>query len=474
MKRAGLLVAVLVCCGGFVVAATPDSDEELRRSLFAGANQALQAANDARASLLAPTSYTEGARYYRDAEATLESGGGIESIRRDLTRAQEAFRKAAEHCVVAAPAFETVLEAREDAMSAEAATYAPGDWETAEKTFNDAAVRLERGRLTSAQRTGEEAQTQYREAELTAIKANYLDETVALLEQADDLRAERYAPQSFATAQKLLEEAEASLNADRYDTDRPRSLASEAKHNALHAIYVSRLERQMRADETSLEQILFGWEESLRGLANMVDTPIYFDDGESSAVTAIGGRIEELKNQNQQLGDDLRDRDAQLLAMGADVANLQRIKEVADRQERQREQVQAVENLFEPSQAVVLRQGDSIIIRMIGLNFDSGQAVLKPEHYRLLGILESAINRFPESSIVIEGHTDSFGSDALNQELSQQRADAVQDYLLRNSPISPGSITALGYGETRPVANNETAEGRRSNRRIDVVIYPRW
>ena len=68
--------------------------------------------------------------------------------------------------------------------------------------------------------------------------------------------------------------------------------------------------------------------------------------------------------------------------------------------------------------------------------------------------------------------SDAFGSDALNLDLSQRRADAVHEYLLANAPISPADLTSLGYGESRPVANNETEDGRRKNRRIDVVIYP--
>ena len=56
----------------------------------------------------------------------------------------------------------------------------------------------------------------------------------------------------------------------------------------------------------------------------------------------------------------------------------------------------------------------------------------------------------------------------------QQRADALQQYLLSNSPISPVNLTALGYGESRPVASNENGPGRAQNRRIDVVIYPKW
>jgi len=76
--------------------------------------------------------------------------------------------------------------------------------------------------------------------------------------------------------------------------------------------------------------------------------------------------------------------------------------------------------------------------------------------------------------MVIEGHTDAFGSDSDNLTLSQRRADAVAQFLLNNASVSPVNMTALGYGESHPVANNETEEGRRTNRRIDVVIYPRW
>ena len=144
------------------------------------------------------------------------------------------------------------------------------------------------------------------------------------------------------------------------------------------------------------------------------------------------------------------------------------------RQTRHRERFTAVESLFDPHQATVLRQGDTVIIRMIGLNFDSGASVLKPEHRELLTTLESAIAEFPESRVVVEGHTDAFGSDADNLGLSQARADAVVQHLLRTLPISPANLNAMGFGETRPVANNETAEGRKRNRRIDIVIKPQW
>jgi outer membrane protein OmpA-like peptidoglycan-associated protein len=71
---------------------------------------------------------------------------------------------------------------------------------------------------------------------------------------------------------------------------------------------------------------------------------------------------------------------------------------------------------------------------------------------------------------VVEGHTDSYGSDSANFILSQDRADAVRQFLIGNMGIDPERLSSIGYGETRPVATNETAEGRARNRRIDLVL----
>ena len=86
--------------------------------------------------------------------------------------------------------------------------------------------------------------------------------------------------------------------------------------------------------------------------------------------------------------------------------------------------------------------------------------------------VEKAIDVFPRSELIIEGHTDSFGGDDSNQKLSQQRAESVQQYMINAMRIPTYRLIATGYGETRPVASNETESGRERNRRIDIVIRP--
>ncbi|MCZ6711789.1 MAG: OmpA family protein [Gammaproteobacteria bacterium] len=459
--------------------------ENMRGPLFAKTNKARAEAESFQAQLLAPLSYEKAVQYYDRAETNFSRGASIDSIRSALTKSRKLFKQSATAGEVAVLALDTTIQARLDAQSSDAISYDERNWAAGELAFGNAIARLERGKIKNARSYAAKAETAYRAAELAAIKANYLDETKALLAQAKKLRADRYAAISYTRAGELLNTAEAELNGSRYDTDRPRSLALEAKHNAHHAIYVARLEQSIRNKETNLEKILLGWEASISRLGATLDKPLYFDAGEKEAIDELVSSIVALQRNTNLLDRDLSDNAAQLDALNAQVASMQErlggetktieaLNQLLAKQERDRQRFAKVETMFAPDQASVLRRGDNVIIRMIGLNFDSGTAYLKPEHADILSTLENAISVFPESRVVVEGHTDAFGSDQQNLKLSQQRAKAVVDHLLSSMPISPINLASLGFGESRPVANNETSEGRTRNRRIDVVIEPSW
>ena len=459
--------------------------ENMRGPLFAAADDARERAESANAELLAPLSYGEARRYYDRAESTFNRAGTIDSIRNSLKKALALFEKAGDVSEAAAVALDSTVQARMDAQSSDAITYAPDNWAAGELAFNNATQRLERGKIKYAESYAEKAELAYRAAELEAIKANYLNETKANLADAKKLRADRYAPISITRARELLESAETELNGNRYDTDRPRSLALDAKHNALHAIYVAKLERSMRDGDTNLEEVLLGWEASISRLGDAVDKPVYFDDGEHDAIEDVLASIVALQRENQLLDQDLNDNEAQLATLNEQVSlmkerlggenqTIEELNQLLAKQQRHRQRFATVESMFASDQANVLRKGDNVIIRMIGLNFDSGAADLKPEHTNMLRTLEKAIGVFPESHVVVEGHTDAFGSDEQNLELSHERAEAVVKHLLSSMPISPTNLGSHGFGESKPVANNETAEGRTRNRRIDIVIEPSW
>ncbi len=100
------------------------------------------------------------------------------------------------------------------------------------------------------------------------------------------------------------------------------------------------------------------------------------------------------------------------------------------------------------------------------LLFDFDKATLKSEYFSLLDDTKKVFDEYPELKVIVEGHADSVGSDMYNRGLSQRRAQAVVDYLVGKVGIGAGRLEAIGYGESTPVASNETEEGRAKNRRV--------
>lgn len=132
---------------------------------------------------------------------------------------------------------------------------------------------------------------------------------------------------------------------------------------------------------------------------------------------------------------------------------------------------QAEEIRSEVSGAEVERIGEGIrVVFDTGLLFSVDSATLNANSRYNIEKLANILDRYPDTDLVVEGHTDSTGSEALNQRLSERRAESVSS-LLRAYGVLGRRITTVGYGETRPVASNETVAGRHQNRRVEVLIY---
>jgi outer membrane protein OmpA-like peptidoglycan-associated protein len=466
------IVVTMLMLGLAAGAATAQQD--LRASLFTLADEAMQVAREARADVLAPRSYGDAMEHYQDAEENLRRGRSIERIQRDLDRAVESFRKATEASSLAVVTLASAIQARDDAEEANAAVFASDQWKDAESKFAFAATRLEGGNVNSARSRADVAETSYRQAELTAIKANYLDETRRLIAQADDDRVDRYAPKTLAKAQALLAQAETALTTNRYDTDEPRNIARQAKYEVLHAMHLAKVLKPVRDRDVSLEDFALVGESAIVAISSKLDFAAELDQGYDPATAKINEQIDRLQKDSYELGE----RRVQIEGLEAEILALeQQLGTQSQRlalQEERRQKIRQVEAMFAPGEAEVFTQGPNLLIRPVGLVFPTGTETIQTQYFGILRKLQDAIRVFPNSTVLIEGHTDSFGSDATNLTLSEKRALAVREYLLANMQgVSPGDFQAIGYGESRPAANNETVEGRAKNRRIDLIIRPK-
>ncbi len=480
-SRKTILAAMFWCCA--IAASAPAIAQgitaDLEKKLFGDVDAARAQAEQVEADLLSPRTYGQAMANLDDARNDLAKGRDLERVQENAARAAATFRQATENVKLARLTLSDAIESRLAAGSAEASRLAPGDWAAAEKLFNGAAIALERGTLGGADKRQAEASVQYRTAELNAIRARVLSESWRLIAAAESARAEKYAPLTFGRARQLTQRADDLIAADRYALDEPLAIAGRAEYEARHAAHIAALIRRIDDDEQSVEALLLDWESTFAEIADAAEVESDFSAGPRDTGARIIALLEELPG----LRNDLRDRDALIIgledeirdldaALGGASADRSRLIRRLEQQARVREQFRQIEDMFTPDEAVVLRDGNNLIIRLIGLSFAPNAAELDTGAPPLLAKVQSAIGVFPQCELRIEGHTDAQGNADGNLALSERRAQAVKTYMTDVMRIAAFRIAAAGFGDTRPIANNKTSEGRTRNRRIDLIIIP--
>ena len=158
---------------------------------------------------------------------------------------------------------------------------------------------------------------------------------------------------------------------------------------------------------------------------------------------------------------DHRDRGAIIGAVvGGALGNL--IGRRMDQQAQELEQVPGVEDVTYDKQS-------QRIDTEMKIHFDVDRATIKPSEAVKLDELATVFAKYPENIVVLEGHTDSDGTDTYNQELSEQRARAIEMYL-RQKSLDIASLSSVGYGESRPIVPNTSSANKEKNRRVEIKI----
>lgn len=184
----------------------------------------------------------------------------------------------------------------------------------------------------------------------------------------------------------------------------------------------------------------------------------------NTAIGAIGGALG-----GYLLGDIVggrHDRTEKIVGAGIGGITGAAIGSYMDRQE------QALRQSTQGTDVRVIRQGDNLILNMpSGITFAYDSANVDPQFRPTLDRVAEVLSDYRDTYVDVYGHTDSTGSEAYNQDLSERRANAVAGYLVSHG-VEDARIATRGFGETQPVASNATEEGRAANRRVEIKIVP--
>jgi outer membrane protein OmpA-like peptidoglycan-associated protein len=467
---------LLVACAGRQLEIKPIAKSENPQELINQLDNDIALARKEQVNVLAPDWFAEAESSLNQAKALLEKGDQLSKILADIATGRAQLERAEEIAKISRTTLVEVIKGRELARKA-GATSLGKDYTRVEKQFLGLTEAIENNNLSYAQRNQSKVTEQFRKLELRAIKIQTIGEVRRLLNIADKQDTYDIAPASYAVAQKKLREADAFITQHPYEKEKMHQLATEALFMARRHLQIA---KQCEAvEDMEPEQIILWVENIMYQTSEKLTAPDMRDQPYEKQLENILETISAQQADHKFVINEAKAQKEEMEGLQQRIASLegqtkqqQKEKERLLAEKRFNQQLSSIQHFFEPNEAEVYKKENQVIIRLKAMRFPVGQSVIMPENYELLSKVQRSIRTFGEPDVIIGGHSDSTGTEELNEHLSQQRADAVRQYFVANNTLPYEKIIAVGYGSMRPIASNATGAGRAMNRRIDVIITP--
>ncbi|MBT8435158.1 MAG: OmpA family protein [Gammaproteobacteria bacterium] len=420
----------------------------------------MKEADIVQADLLSHDEYVKGSKYLANAQRSLSGSQRADYILEKAALGKAQFRLALENSKARTPNAFRILEARHSALDAGlkgsqdlADALADVDDDLRDET-DDFARALEPKEFSEFQR-------KYFALEIKAVQFRELDDVKKAIQKAVRQDAEDLAPESLRAA--LLDVSEAE-NLIAQSPRNPKVHEDNVTWATESSVLLTDVMDVILNARGTPEDIALKIVKQNRELAKLSEDVGSLKQNLQSTQSSLMEKEGVLKQQNQELEStrsNLQETESALLLQN------QELEKSSTQVRFQRAMDQAVQE-FPDDEAAVYQQGSKLIFRLKKMNFATGSATIPAASKSMLKKVNDIIRFVGAEIVAVEGHTDSVGSNKINKDLSTKRAISVADYL---ASLAGGyKIGYIGYGESRPIASNETKEGRAINRRVDLVV----
>jgi len=459
------------------------------------ANVLLKNSSAENLALYSPAQMKQAQDVFDEAVKQAKAGkpSAIDSGKEAVLRVKAAQKQA----VKAKYVFEDVLKARQRAVDVDANSLIPDAFNEAENQLSRMLGWLEIGEDEKAKRDINALKIQYLDLELNALKSNMLSFAEQAIARAKKEDVNDVAPRTISQADDEYQLALATLEADRTDTIKANVHSNRAiwlVKRANGIVDINTFFENAKFDE---EQKILWYQEQLSNVMSPLVSDISFDQPNKEVIASLKGSLLQVIEEGQSLNANIESKQVQLSQLQeSSQAQLNQLKESSQSRESKMaresqeallsarlelekqqnakreddERFASVQSLFSEDEANVYRQINNVLIRAQGFSFKPGGSEIDSTNFIILNKIIEAIKRFPDAKIVVSGHTDVTGSAELNLELSTARAQTVSNFITQVGLIASDRLSFKGFGKEKPVASNETVEGRAQNRRVEILI----
>ena len=426
-----------------------------------------------RALEFSPRHYSDAKRSLENAKAYLASGNKAEADR-ELGNSMDHVDMTMETLRKIDSDFSQLIESR-DRMQMVEPQYLRADLvERAEEDFSRVIEDVEDGDIAKAQKEAKIAQDTIHAAQVVAAREQFTRPIAKQVAAARKVKARSYSPNSLDKSLEAQKKIEELIKNDPDAQVQMYTTSQQGQYQAERAIKIAERGDRISKNPAEIEKMVDAEEARLRLLGKHLGVDLVNAKDAEEQAMLLRLAIEDMeKGYQQQLADSDKTIEALNAKLGTyegDLASMEDMRRKLQIKRDAEAKIKRLTKLFNADDVEILLTPDSdVILRMKNLNFRSGSAVIPPSTYAMLDSAAQSMVMFADRAVRVEGHTDSMGSNVYNQKLSERRAGAVNAYLAEKME-GRRAIEAVGFGEEKPIANNETEKGREKNRRIDIVL----
>jgi len=436
----GSVLAFAACSSrppAYDIPATANPNDEISK-LESGLNELRTLNGD----VLAKSDLDKAQDWLKEAREDSSSNEDAEEILDDVRKGQAYLLRARQTAEQRTPKAQAILTARQAALATGVREHAKlqRDLANIDEDFVDEMDDLD----DMKPREVSDFQKRYLDLELAGVQEKQLGHARSLMRGLKSEDADIKAPKTYRQADVDLKSAENFVMAKRTDSQGYSADVTRANESAE---FLAAVMAEMKKDRKLSEESAIALVQQKR------------------QITELQSGLAKTQADREAARGQIALREGQLSAKERELA-------AANESVRMQAAIEAARQEFKGNEAEVFQQGNKLVVRLKSLQFSSGRSELPAAGIAILGKVKGVAEKLGPDAIVVEGHTDSVGSKAVNMELSSDRAKTVSDYFSANG-LETARIESVGYGFDRPIASNKTKSGRAQNRRVDVVITPK-
>ncbi len=422
-----------------------------------------------KAHLITPNLFQEAKEVISDSKELLNEGKTFTDMQKEFNRFTRLEQEMTNSIEMSRRHVSQILEARDQAIMAGAKDR--DLFREAESKFREVGESIEDKDLTDVIEQRSDVIKSYQLAEVEAIKNNMLLLSKKNLKEVKALDGDDYFPELYNESITHLEKAGSVISANKDDMVLINHHVRKAEDSSKRLIALTKTANWLEKTETS--KMALSFEEDFTKVYNDLYAPY------DARFLSAKQNFVNLKKETSYL-PSVRSEIARLSKNNNILDN--KVKEIMSREKRLNERVVKSEEIQRKisefkkevgsSNADVFRQGDAILVRLKGVNFDFNKSNLPKAAKPVMDEVVEFIDEFEKPRLIVEGHADAIGNPSYNKELSKARANNVLDFITKEAETNFASTKTIGYGFNKPIVDNRTASNRATNRRIDILIYP--